>query len=78
LLQIADDEDGRKATMLGDRMAEVLRGFPVKISVLQKTVEMEVTDLDDSVTPDEVVAAVAEAGNCRAEEVTAGEFQRTP
>jgi hypothetical protein len=53
-------------------MAEVLRGFPIKVSMSQKTAE-----LDDSVTPDEVVAAVVEAGNYRTVEVTAGELRRT-
>jgi hypothetical protein len=78
ILEIPDDEGGYKASMLGERMAEVLQGFPIKVSVPRKTAEMKLTRLDDSVTPDEVVAAVAQAGNCGMDEVTAGELQRTP
>lgn len=76
ILEIAGDEGGRKAALLAERMADVLRGISVRISVPQKTAEMRVTGLDDSVTLDEVVAAVAEAGGCRTDEVTVGEPHR--
>lgn len=78
IFEIAGDEGGRKASLLAERMADVLRGIPVRISVPQKTAEMRVTGLDDSVTLDEVVAAVAEAGGCRTDEVTVGELHRAP
>lgn len=78
ILEITGDEGGRKASLLAERMADVLRGIPVRVSVPQKTAEMRVTGLDDSVTLDEVMAAVAEAGGCRTDEITVGELHRAP
>jgi hypothetical protein len=59
-------------------MAEVLRGDSVQITTPQKTAEMRVTRLDESVTIDDVVEAVAKAGDCRIDEITVGELRRAP
>ena len=54
------------------------QGIPIIIPAPQKTVELKLTQLDISVTLDEVAAAVAEAGGCNAGEVEVDEIRVTP
>jgi hypothetical protein len=73
ILEIPGREGGReKASPLAERMASVLGDTLVKVAVLRKIAELSVTGLKDSVTLEEVVAAVVEAGGCSAGEVSAG------
>jgi hypothetical protein len=78
ILEIEGDEGGRKAALLADRMMHVLRGDPVKISAPRKMVKMRVTRMAGSVTSDEVVAAVSNAGDCQIGEISVGELRRAP
>jgi hypothetical protein len=78
ILEIEEDEGGRKAGLLAQRMTKVLRGDPVYILTLRKTAEMRMTRLDELVTVGDVLEVVAKAGDCRIDEITVGELRRAP
>jgi hypothetical protein len=78
IFEIAGQDAGSKASRLAVRMAHALRNFPIKVTVPRRTVELRVTGLEDSVTPEEVVAAVAEAGVCHIGEVNVGVIRAAP
>ena len=49
-----------------------MKDLTAKVTVPRWTAELRMTGLEDSVTREEVVAAVAEAGGCRADKVNVG------
>jgi hypothetical protein len=59
-------------------MAEVLHDYPVKVTVLRRTAELRVSGLEDSVTLEEVVTAIAMAEGCYKEEVNVGVIRTAP
>ncbi|XP_048270140.1 uncharacterized protein LOC125387007 [Bombus terrestris] len=59
-------------------MAATLKELPVKMTMPRRTAELTMTGLDESVTPEEVAASVAEAGGCRADEVSVGPIRYAP
>jgi hypothetical protein len=59
LLEITGRVADKKASRLAERMAEDLRDYPVKVTVPWRTAELRVSGLEDSVTLEEVVTAVA-------------------
>ncbi|XP_045541629.1 uncharacterized protein LOC123723120 [Papilio machaon] len=63
---------GEKADSLAQRLREVLDGEVVRVSRPTKSVALRVSGLDDSTTDAEVVAAIAAAGGCPAEQLRAG------
>ncbi|XP_026744673.1 uncharacterized protein LOC113508060 [Trichoplusia ni] len=56
-------------------MREVLNPEDVRVSRPVKTAEVRITGLDDSVTPEEVVVAVARSGECPPDRVRAGDIR---
>ena len=78
LLEISGQDAGSKASRLAERMLATLKELPVKVTVPRKTAELRMTGLDDSVTPEEVAVAVAEAGSCRDDEVSVGPIRYAP
>ncbi|XP_046973627.1 uncharacterized protein LOC124540210 [Vanessa cardui] len=62
----------KAADALADRLREVLSPDEVQIHRPTKCVELRVKDLDDSVTVEEVVAAVAGEGGCAAGAIRPG------
>ncbi|XP_045542778.1 uncharacterized protein LOC123723616 [Papilio machaon] len=63
---------GEKADSLAQRLREVLDGGVVRVSRPIKSVALRVAGLDDATTSAEVVAAIAAAGGCPAEQLRAG------
>ncbi|XP_013168063.1 PREDICTED: uncharacterized protein LOC106118049, partial [Papilio xuthus] len=63
---------GEKADSLAQRLREVLDDGVVRVSRPVKTVALRVAGLDDATTAAEVVAAVAAAGGCPADQLRAG------
>jgi hypothetical protein len=53
-------------------MADVLKGTAARVSVAQKTAELRMTRLNDSVTVHWVVAADIESSGCRVDKVHVG------
>lgn len=64
----ADDLAGKMRTALCD-FADVRIARPIK------TGEMRVMDLDESITPEDIAVAVAEAGGCSATDVKVGQIR---
>ncbi|XP_045536688.1 protein MLP1 homolog [Papilio machaon] len=72
LFEFPGASSGEKADSLAQKLREVLGSEVVRVSRPMKMASLRVTGLDDSVTSAEVVAAVAAAGVCPAEQVRAG------
>jgi hypothetical protein len=70
IFAIADQDASSKASQPAEKGA--LRDFPAKVTVPRKTAKLRVTELEVSIIPEEVVAAVAEAGGCQTAEVSVG------
>ncbi|XP_050361228.1 uncharacterized protein LOC126780649 [Nymphalis io] len=66
-----------QADKLAEKLRTVLDGVASVVRPV-KRVELKVTGLDDSVTKDKLVAAVARAGNCSPDSVRCGVLQRGP
>jgi len=73
LLEIPGTEGEKLADVLADRMKEALADKEgVLISRPHKTAEIRVRDLEDSVSADEIAAAMAIKGGCSPEEIKVG------
>ncbi|XP_050356289.1 uncharacterized protein LOC126777335 [Nymphalis io] len=66
-----------QAEKLAEKLRTVLDGVANVVRPI-KRVDLKVTGLDDSVTPEKLVAAVARAGDCTPEAVKCGALQRGP
>ncbi|XP_050345752.1 uncharacterized protein LOC126770398 [Nymphalis io] len=66
-----------QADKLAEKLRTVLDGVASVVRPV-KRVDLKVTGLDDSVTKDKLVAAVARAGNCSPDSVRCGVLQRGP
>ncbi|XP_048005723.1 uncharacterized protein LOC125241345 [Leguminivora glycinivorella] len=75
ILQLPGVNSGVKADKLARELAEKL-GEEVRVSRPTKCAELRLSNLDDSVTSEEVVAAVARVGECTQDQVKAGEIRR--
>ncbi|XP_022837199.1 uncharacterized protein LOC111364526 [Spodoptera litura] len=78
VLMISGEDSASKADRLANRMREVLADFAVVIRRPIKMAEARVMDLNDAITPEEVVAAIARAGGCSVGDVKIGEIRRPP
>jgi hypothetical protein len=74
VLELPGATSGEKADKLAKELAEKL-GEGVRISRPTRCAELRLSNLDDSVTPAEVVAAVARAGGCAEDQVKTGEIR---
>ncbi|XP_046976342.1 uncharacterized protein LOC124542439 [Vanessa cardui] len=63
LFEFPGAQGGANADLFANKLQEVIADV-VKVARPTKTVTLELTDLDDSVTKEEVLAAVAFAGGC--------------
>ncbi|XP_061711723.1 uncharacterized protein LOC133521017 [Cydia pomonella] len=69
---------GDKADSLAAKLRETLNEADVRIARPVKCAEMRISGLDDSVSEDELAAAVAKGGGCALEAVSVGRISRTP
>ncbi|XP_049875606.1 uncharacterized protein LOC126380821 [Pectinophora gossypiella] len=72
VLELAGASSTEKADTLAEKLRESLSGDVVKVSRPIKCAQMRVMGLDDSVTAQEVVEAVAKAGGCAVDAIKAG------
>ncbi|XP_049887058.1 uncharacterized protein LOC126381645 [Pectinophora gossypiella] len=72
VLEVAGASSAEKADSLAAKLRESMSGDVVKVSRPTKCAQMRVVGLDDSVTAQEVVEAVAKAGGCAADGIKAG------
>ncbi|XP_063367026.1 uncharacterized protein LOC134655493 [Cydia amplana] len=73
-----DTTSGNQADSLAAKLRETLNVADVRISRPVKCAEMRISGLDDSVTEEELAAAVAKVGGCALEAVKVGRISRTP
>ncbi|EFN66418.1 hypothetical protein EAG_09618, partial [Camponotus floridanus] len=79
LLQFPGGEGHRTADEVSSAMRRVLGDTPgVRVGRSMKRVELRIRGLDDSVTKEEIVGAVAEMVGCGAEDLAVGEITRLP
>jgi len=79
LLEIPGAEGPQLADALADRLRTVLAEKQgVTVTRPQKTAEIRVRDLEDSISADEIAAVLAERGGCHPEEIRVGPIQMTP
>nr|XP_049691667.1 uncharacterized protein LOC126053518 [Helicoverpa armigera]XP_049704749.1 uncharacterized protein LOC126056273 [Helicoverpa armigera]XP_049706070.1 uncharacterized protein LOC126056578 [Helicoverpa armigera] len=71
----AASDSVEKADALAAKMKEVLNPEDVRVSRPMKTAEVRIAGLDDSVTSEEVAAAVARGGECPPDKVRAGDIR---
>ncbi|XP_049868205.1 translation initiation factor IF-2-like [Pectinophora gossypiella] len=72
VLEVAGASSAEKADSLAAKLRESMSGDVVKVSRPTKCAQMRVVGLDDSVTAQEVVEAVAKVGGCAADGIKAG------
>ncbi|XP_063370301.1 uncharacterized protein LOC134658547 [Cydia amplana] len=73
-----DTTSGNQADSLAAKLRETLNVADVRISRPVKCAEMRISGLDDSVTEEELAAAVAKVGGCALEAVKVGRISRAP
>ncbi|XP_061729460.1 uncharacterized protein LOC133534384 [Cydia pomonella] len=76
VLELPGAANGEKADSLAKELAEKLGEDIVRVSRPVKCAELRLTELDDSVSPGEVVAAVAKVGGCAEDQIKAGEIRQ--
>lgn len=75
MLQVSGAARQERADKLAAKLREVLKPEDARVSRPTVTAELRVEGLDDSVTPEEVVAAIARNGGCPPDNVVAGEIR---
>lgn len=75
MFELAGTSSAERADSLAAKLRDVLNPEEARVSRPIKTAEVRVDGLDDSVTPEEVVAALARSGGCPPENVRAGEIR---
>ncbi|XP_059061647.1 uncharacterized protein LOC131854543 [Achroia grisella] len=77
ILEISGTACAEKADALASKLRALIPEDVAKVSRPSKTAEMRIMGLDDSVTPEEIAAAIARDGECNAEDVRVGEIRRS-
>lgn len=78
ILEISGTDCSSKADALASKMREVLTDTDAIIARPTKCGEIRIKDLDESITPTDVAAAVAEAGCCSVTEIKVGTIRLAP
>lgn len=68
----------KKADEFAKRLREVLPADSVRITRPEKSVELHVSGLDDSVVREDVTASVASTGGCSEDQIRCGEIRHGP
>lgn len=76
VLEVPGASSGEKADVLAEKLREALNSEEVRVSRPLKSAELRISELDDSVTSEEVAAAVAQHGGCSLESVKTGPIRR--
>ncbi|XP_063894793.1 uncharacterized protein LOC135118001 [Helicoverpa armigera] len=72
MLEVPGAASGPAADALAERLRASISADDARVSRPHKCADLRIMGLDDSVTAEEVVAAVARTGGCSADEVKAG------
>lgn len=77
LLEIKGPERKEQAKVLAKKIEEVLSGTGARVSMPSKTAELRLHRIEESVTREEVIDAVAAIGECEMSDITAGPLRLT-
>lgn len=77
ILQVPGATSGEKADSLAEKLKAVLGDRVAKITRPTKCASLRILGLDDSVSTDEVITAIAEQGSCSVESVKTSEIRRS-
>ncbi|KAL0822152.1 hypothetical protein ABMA28_004284 [Loxostege sticticalis] len=77
ILEIPGATSGDKADAFAAKLRDVLPAEIVRVTRPTKTVDIRLSGLDDSVTKEEVAAAVSKVGGCTAEHVKVGVIRQS-
>lgn len=77
MLEVPGDDCNRKADALVDRMRQVLKDEDVRLHRPEKRSELRITGLDESITSEEVTAAVIRDAKCSPEQIKVGAIRRS-
>lgn len=75
IIEIANDECGKKADLLRDKLEEVLDSSKIKVSRPMKKVQMRLSGIDDSVTAFEIRNELSRAGECPIGSISCSEIK---
>ncbi|CAH2040683.1 unnamed protein product, partial [Iphiclides podalirius] len=78
LMEIGGSDCGQKTDKLATKLREVLSESNVRVNRPVKTGDVRLRDLDNSVGPSELAAAIVEASVSSADDVKVGELRRSP
>ncbi|XP_063821987.1 uncharacterized protein LOC135071971 [Ostrinia nubilalis] len=76
IIEVPGAASDEKADALADKLRAIYNEEEIRVSRPTKCSELRVAGLDDSVTPEEVAAAVAKLGGCSVEAVKVGGLRR--
>ncbi|XP_011342538.2 uncharacterized protein LOC105282335 isoform X3 [Ooceraea biroi] len=77
LLEIGGSKSTEKADYLMAKLRDVFQTTTVKFKRVQRKAEIQVWRLDEATSEDEVIQAVAKAGNCSTEDIDTGRIKKT-
>lgn len=77
IMEVAGADNGDRADALAARLRDVLSAESVRVSRPFKATEILVSGLDDSVTSEDVAAAIARLGDCHREAVKVGTIRNS-
>lgn len=75
ILEVPGGTSGEKADSLAEKLKEIFSQDDVRVSRPMKCTELRITGLDDSVTKEEVIAAIVRVGECKSDHVKANEIR---
>ncbi|XP_063632468.1 uncharacterized protein LOC134803598 [Cydia splendana] len=78
LLEVPGAASGPKADKLAEKLSQLFSPEEVRVSRPTKCVELRVSGLDDSVTSEDIAAAIVQAGDCAIQEVKVGDIKSDP
>jgi len=78
LMEIPGVDGAEKADKLADLLRQKVGSMGVRIARPVKHADLRVSGLDDTATPNDVVAMLAERGGCKEGDVRVGEIRRSP
>lgn len=77
ILEIPGENSSGRADQLAERLRRELQDKPVRITRPVKAAEIRISGLDESVSKEELMAAIANVGNCPIDEVKIGDIRRS-
>lgn len=78
MYEVIGEDSCKKVESLAAALKEVMEPKGIRVTIPVKKAELRITGIDDSTTPEEVAAAIAENGDCNISEVKVGKIGRSP